>query len=78
MILNLAENCVVHGKGQNNATTMQWRTVSSDANVIENVRSYIKKQLKIKPVYTVKQLTFEIKKIWPSSPNEYAETSPKI
>ena len=60
-------------KTQNNVTTMEWPAMSPDANPIENIWSYIKMKLKGKPVYTVKQLTFQIKKIWRSLPNEYAE-----
>ncbi|RLU21130.1 hypothetical protein DMN91_005503 [Ooceraea biroi] len=60
-------------KQQNNVTTMEWPAMSPDVNPSENVLSYMKMKLKGKPVYTVKQLSFQIKKIWRSLPNEYAE-----
>lgn len=60
-------------KQQNNVITMKWPAMSPDANPIENVWSYMKMKLKGKPVYTVKQLSFQIKKIWRSLPKEYAE-----
>jgi len=47
--------------------------MSPDANSFENVWSYMKMKLKGKSVYTVKQLSIQIKKIWQSLPNEYAE-----
>lgn len=60
-------------KQQNNITTMEWPAMSPDANPIENVWSYIKMRLRGKPVYTEKQLSYQIKKIWRSLPQEYAE-----
>ena len=47
--------------------------MSPDANPIENVWSYMKMKLKGKPVYTVEQLSFQIKKIWRSLPKKYAD-----
>ena len=60
-------------KDENNVTAMEWPAMSPDANPIENVWSYMKMKLKGKPVYTVKQLSFQIKKIWRSLPKEYVE-----
>jgi len=60
-------------KDENNVTTMEWPAMFPDANSIENVWSYMKMKLKRKSVYTMKQLSIQIKKIWRSLPNEYAE-----
>jgi len=60
-------------KDENNVTTMEWPAMSPDVNPIESVWSYMKIKLKRKPVYTVKQLSIQIKKIWRFLPKEYAE-----
>ncbi|KAG6452269.1 hypothetical protein O3G_MSEX007545 [Manduca sexta] len=60
-------------KRQNNIITMAWPAMSPDANPIENVWSYIKMQLRGRPVFTEKQLRYQIRKIWRSLPSEYAE-----
>ena len=65
-------------KDGNNVTAMEWSAMSPDANPIENVWSYMKMKLKGKPVYTVKQLSFQIKKIWRSLPKEYVENLVEI
>ena len=65
-------------KDENNVTAMEWPAMSPDANPIENVWSYMKMKLKGKSVYTVKQLSFQIKKIWRSLPKEYVENLVEI
>ncbi|EFN81406.1 Transposable element Tcb2 transposase, partial [Harpegnathos saltator] len=50
-----------------------WPSQSPDANPIENVWAYIKQKLRGKRVFTLKQLSREIRCIWKALPLEYAE-----
>lgn len=63
----------VQWKDKNNITTMDWSVLSADANPIENVQFCLKFKLRGKPVFILKQLTTEIRKLWRSLPREYRE-----
>ena len=58
------EKCIV---------TLDWPSQSPDANPIENVWAYIKQKLRGKRVYTLRQLSRQIRLIWKALPLEYAE-----
>jgi len=60
-------------KIQNGITTMNWPVSSPDANPIENVWSYIKHKLRGKLIFTLRQLSTTIRKIWRSLSREYAQ-----
>jgi len=57
-------------KTQNGITTMNWPASSPDANPIENVWSYMKHKLREKFIFTLRQLSTRIKKIWRSLSRE--------
>lgn len=63
-ILNILANCPSTRKRQINIAILEWPAMSSDANLIENVWSYIKMKLKVKPVYSVKHLIFQLKAVY--------------
>ena len=60
-------------KTENGITTLDWPSQSSDANPIENVWSVLKRKLAGKRVFTLKQLSQRIRKIWQELPTDYAE-----
>lgn len=59
-------------KTQSGIVTLDWPSQSPDANPIENVWAYIKQKLRGRRTYTLKQLSYEIRRIWRSLPLEYA------
>lgn len=59
-------------KQQNGIVKLGWPSQSPDANPIENVWAYIKQKLRGKCAYTLKQLSWQIRRIWRSLPLEYA------
>jgi hypothetical protein len=61
-------------KEENGVVTMDWPSQSPDANPIENVWGIMKSHLAGKRIFTLKQLSYQIKKIWNSLSTEYAET----
>ena len=60
-------------KTENGITTLDWPSQSRDANPIEHVRSILKRQLAGKRVFTLKQLSQKIRKIWQELTTDYAE-----
>ena len=60
-------------KTENGITTLDWPSQSPDANPIENVWSVLKRKLAGKRVFTLKQLSQKIRKIWQELPTDYAE-----
>ena len=60
-------------KTENGITTLDWPSQSPDANPIENVWSVLKRKLAGKRVFTLKQLSQKIRKIWQELPKDYAE-----
>ncbi|KYN33128.1 hypothetical protein ALC56_12605 [Trachymyrmex septentrionalis] len=71
--LNAEKMCTIYQKYLLKSAEKLYGFDRRNANPIENVWSYMKMKLKGKPVYTVKQLSFQIKKIWRSLPKEYVE-----
>ena len=60
-------------KTENGITTLDWPSQSPDANLIENVWSVLKRKLTGKSMFTLKQLSQKIRKIWQELPTDYAE-----
>ena len=60
-------------KTENAITTLDWPSQPPDANLMENVRSVLKRKLAEKRVFTLKQLSQKIRKIWQELPTDYAE-----
>jgi len=60
-------------KTQNGITIMNWSASSPDANSIENVWSYVKHKLRGKLIFTLRQLSTRIRKIWRSLSREYTQ-----
>lgn len=60
-------------KAENGIRRLSWPSQSPDANPIENVWAFIKHRLQGKRVFTLKQLSRQIKTIWRSLPESYAE-----
>lgn len=60
-------------KVRNRIETLKWPSQSPDINPIENVWSVIKNNLRGKQIHTLKQLSYQIKRIWRSLPVQYAE-----
>ena len=60
-------------KTENGITTLDWPSQSPDANPIENVWIVLKRKLAGKRVFTLKQLSQKIRKIWQELPTDYAK-----
>lgn len=60
-------------KQENGIITLDWASQSPDANPIENVWAYIKQKIRGKRLFTLKQLSREIRRVWKALPLEYAE-----
>ena len=60
-------------KTENGIKTLDWPSQSPDANPIKNVWCVLKRKLAGKRVFTLKQLSQKIRKIWQELPTDYAE-----